>query len=62
MSKIEELVCKKILNRADIGLDKYAVTMERDDLSLIEWIEHAQQEAMDLVVYLEKILTMIRGE
>jgi hypothetical protein len=48
-------VIEKIENRAKIGFEKYGVTMDRDDLSLIQWIEHAQEEMMDMLIYLEKI-------
>ena len=32
--------------------------MERDDLSRLEWLKHAQEEAMDLAVYLQKLIQM----
>ena len=35
---------------------KYGTTMEREDLSKLDWLKHAQEEAMDLAVYLEKII------
>jgi hypothetical protein len=52
---IEERVIKQIRERAELGLNKYGVTMERQDLTLLDWVQHAQEEAMDLAVYLEKI-------
>ncbi len=55
MSKIEDKVIDQIRQRAKDGKNKYGVTMERDDLTLKEWVQHAQEEAMDLAVYLEKI-------
>ena len=55
MSKIEDSVCKKILERAKVGKDKYGTTMEREDLSFQEWITHLQEELMDAIVYIEKI-------
>ncbi len=55
MSKIEDKVIDQIRERAKEGKNKYGVTMERDDLTLKEWVQHAQEEAMDLAVYLEKI-------
>jgi ATP-dependent Clp protease adapter protein ClpS len=55
MSKIEDKVIDQIRQRAKEGKNKYGVTMERDDLTLKEWVQHAQEEAMDLAVYLEKI-------
>jgi hypothetical protein len=32
--------------------------MERVDLSSLEWLIHAQEEAMDLAVYLEKLIAL----
>ena len=56
MSKIENEVCRKIQQRAEFGLHKYGVTLERDDLSELEWLIHAQEEAMDLANYLEVLI------
>lgn len=56
MSRIEDSVAEKLLKRAEIGLAKYGVTMERTDLSHLDWLIHAQEEAMDLAVYLEKLI------
>jgi len=58
MSSIEEQVCFKILKRSEIGKDKYGTTMERDDLSRLEWLKHAQEEAMDFCVYLQKLIEL----
>ena len=60
MSKIEESVAKQLLDRADIGKKKYGVTMERDDLSLLEWLQHLQEELMDATVYVEKLKEFVR--
>ncbi len=56
MSKIEESVITKIWERADIGKNKYGVTMERNDLNIIQWLTHLQEELMDAAVYLEKVI------
>jgi len=42
-------------SRAVQGKAKYGVDLDRNDLSLLEWIEHAKQEHMDAILYLEKI-------
>ena len=55
MSKIEESVCKKILDRANVGKEKYGTTMERNDLTFQEWMTHLQEELMDAIVYIEKL-------
>ena len=56
MSKVEDAVAAKLLKRAEVGLSKYGVTMERTDLSRLDWLIHAQEEAMDLAVYLERLI------
>ncbi len=62
MSSIEEQVCFKILKRSDVGKEKYGTTMEREDLSKLDWLKHAQEEAMDLAVYLQKLIELEKGK
>lgn len=54
--EVEETVIEKIRQRRDFGRSKYGVTMERADLTDLDWLNHAQQEAMDLAIYLEKLI------
>lgn len=56
MSEIENAVIRKIMERALVGERKYGTTMERQDLTRMEWLVHAQEEAMDLCVYLERLI------
>lgn len=56
MSRIEDEVCRKLQERAGFGLQKYGVTLERTDLSTLDWLVHAQEEAMDLANYLEVLI------
>lgn len=58
MSVIEDRVCNKIQQRADVGFNKYGVTMERGDLTDVQWLTHLQEEMMDALVYLEKIISL----
>lgn len=55
MSKVEEKVIIEIRKRSELGENKYGVTMERKDLSVFDWLQHAQEEAMDLSIYLQKV-------
>lgn len=48
-------IISKFEERARIGQIKYGKTLDRNDLSLLEWINHAQEELMDGILYLEKI-------
>jgi hypothetical protein len=57
MSKVEDEVCEEIQERAKVGLKKYGVTMERDDLTHDEWLEHLQHELMDAIVYVQRLRT-----
>lgn len=53
--KIVESVIDKFKQRSEVGIKKYNKTMDRNDLNIIQWLTHAQEEAMDLALYLEKI-------
>lgn len=55
MDKIVSSVIEQIKQRSEAGFNKYGTNMERTDLSLIDWLQHAQEEAMDLAIYLERI-------
>lgn len=55
MSKIEDRVIDQIKRRAEVGESKYNTTMERNDLSLLEWLQHLQEELMDAAIYIEKL-------
>ena len=55
-ARCELNVISKIKHRQALGLSKYGVTMERRDLSTLDWLIHAQEEALDLAIYLEKLI------
>jgi len=52
---IVESVVAKFLQRSAIGIKKYGVTLDRTDLGVADWIQHAQEELMDAILYLEKL-------
>lgn len=58
VSAIEQNVCRKIEQRAEVGLAKYGVSVEDAPLSKLQWLRHAQEEAMDFAVYIEKLIQM----
>ena len=55
MSKIEDEVCEEIQARAERGLNKYGVTMEREDLNTREWLQHLLEELLDAAVYVKRL-------
>jgi hypothetical protein len=55
-------VIDKLISRAVVGKKKYGVTLDRNDLSLSEWLTHLQEELMDAVNYIERIKKVVDGE
>lgn len=52
---VVESIVNQFRDRSSVGIKKYGTTLDRKDLSKLDWIEHAKQEAMDLILYLEKL-------
>ena len=48
-------VMQKYIQRSLVGKKKYGTTLDRDDLTVVEWINHTQEELMDATLYLEKL-------
>jgi len=55
LDSIVTSVIKQFEDRSIKGKKKYGTDLDREDLALIDWIEHAKQEHMDAILYLEKI-------
>ena len=53
-----EAVRQKMLERSLRGVLKYGTTLERKDLTTLDWLRHAQEEAMDLAGYLQVLIDM----
>lgn len=41
--------------RSETGIKKYGTTLDRTDLSVKEWIDHAIEESLDHALYLQRI-------
>jgi hypothetical protein len=48
-------VLAKYYERSQLGIEKYGRTLDRDDLSLTDWLNHLQEELMDATLYIEKL-------
>jgi hypothetical protein len=59
---VVDSVIDSFVDRASFGKQKYGTNMDREDLSLDEWLEHAIQESMDHILYLKKIQQIVRGK
>jgi hypothetical protein len=58
MSQLLGKLFAEFIEREERGVKKYGTTMDRNDLSLDEWIQHLKEELMDGLLYLEKIQTI----
>ena len=58
---VVDSIVDQFIDRASFGRQKYGIGMEREDLSILEWIEHAKQEHMDAILYLEKLKVILGG-
>ena len=56
MSNILDETIKDLQAREVKGLKEYGTTLDRTDLSQDEWLQHAYEEALDLALYLKKLL------
>lgn len=48
-------VIHKFCARSDTGMKTYGTTMADNPLPTSEWINHAQEELMDAILYLERL-------
>jgi len=55
----ESLVCREIAKRQFLGLNKYGTSVQDNPLKLQEWASHARDEALDLAIYLQRIIQEI---
>ncbi len=58
---IVDSVIDQFVSRARFGKEKYGTDLDRNDLSVLDWIEHAKQEHMDAILYLEKLERILKG-
>ena len=54
--KVVATVMDKLVKRSHKGVANYGRSMERDDLSEIEWLQHHHEELMDAAVYVQKLI------
>jgi len=60
--RITAALCAELQMRADFGRRKYGTTVAASPLSRRAWLQHAKEEALDLAVYLQRLIEMEGGE
>jgi len=53
--KIVQTVIEAYKKRSKVGIEKYGNTMEREDLTTLDWLQHLQEELMDATLYIESL-------
>uniref|UniRef100_A0A6C0JWJ6 Uncharacterized protein n=1 Tax=viral metagenome TaxID=1070528 RepID=A0A6C0JWJ6_9ZZZZ len=43
------------IGRSEVGRKKYGATMDRSDLTPVQWLQHAKEELMDMLLYMGKL-------
>jgi hypothetical protein len=63
--KVEDPIVLKVMSkfydRSQRGIEKYGTMLTRTDLSALEWLNHAQEEAMDFCLYLERLKQEVKN-
>ena len=54
MSKTLEAVVRDLSHREQRGLNKYGTTVDRSDLSPLDWQKHLYEELLDACMYLQR--------
>lgn len=53
--KFVQAVKERFEQRSQVGIKKYNTSLEREDLNLLDWLTHLQEELMDATLYVEKL-------
>ena len=56
IDRVVESVRSDLLRRSRVGIAKYGVTLDRKDLSLRDWLQHAYEETLDQANYLKRAI------
>ena len=55
LDSVVKAIIDAFRKRAELGWKKYGKDLDRQDLGVNDWIQHAQEELMDGILYLEKL-------
>ena len=62
IDSVVEAVRADLLRRSQLGIKKYGVTLDREDLSLRDWLQHAYEETLDQANYLKRAILEIEAK
>ena len=59
---IVEEVRNDLLNRSQTGIQKYGTTLDRNDIDLQGWLQHAYEETIDKALYLKRAIKELKNK
>jgi hypothetical protein len=62
IDSVVEQVKNNFDSRSRTGIEKYGTTLDRDDLTFIQWLTHLQEELMDATLYIEKLKSEVEND
>lgn len=62
MSKIMYSIIDDLIAREEKGLIEYGNTVDRTDMTELEWLINAYEESLDFAIYLKKIIKTKQNE
>jgi hypothetical protein len=60
--RVVEAVRADLLARSQVGIAKYGTTLDRKDLTLRDWLQHAYEETLDQANYLKRSIMELDRE
>ena len=55
-------VRKDLRERSELGIEKYNTTLDRTDIDLKGWLQHAYEETLDKALYLKRAIRELNEE
>lgn len=55
-------VIKDMIAREQLGIKKYGTTIDRDDYSLKDWMQHHYEELLDAALYVKKQIQKLENK
>lgn len=59
---IVDSIVNEFKNRSEVGFKKYGTTLDREDLTELEWRIHFREELMDAILYNEKVIKILKSK
>jgi hypothetical protein len=60
--KIVEIIVNRFIQRSELGIKKYGTTLDKNNLPLIDWLQHSIEEKMDGILYMQRAIEEIKAK